>query len=371
MKLFVKLTVGLLISACIFGTGFSSRMAAAADGGDHVAPQAASTLPVLPQILPATTVPANGDVNPYGVVFVPNGFHTGGALNPGDILVSNFNNSNNLQGTGTTIVRIQPNGQTSPFFQSTVNGLSTALGIVADGFIVVGNVPTQDGSCGTIGTGSLQVINFKDQLIQTITDPQLDSPGDMTIVSTGAKSAIIFVSNVVSGTVTRLDVTISHGLHIQTKVQIASGYNHSCSATTFVIGPTGLAYDQANDILYVASTGDNTVFAIDGASKVSQSAGTGRTVYADNTHLHGPLVLLLAQNGHLLASNGDFVNPDPNQPSEIVEFTAGGTFVSEFSVDANQGGAFGMNLQSVGNGFFRFAAVDDNTATLRMWTLSQ
>src|SRR5262249_44719656 len=44
-----------------------------------------------------STVPANGDVNPYGVAFVPSGFPTDGKLNAGDLLVSNFNNSNNLQ----------------------------------------------------------------------------------------------------------------------------------------------------------------------------------------------------------------------------------------------------------------------------------
>ena len=51
-----------------------------------ISPQA----PVLPN-LPSTaeqmfsTVPANGDQNPYGVAFVPQGFPSGGALNPGDI----------------------------------------------------------------------------------------------------------------------------------------------------------------------------------------------------------------------------------------------------------------------------------------------
>src|ERR1700721_2546210 len=49
-----------------------------------------------------STVPANGDQNPYGVAFVPQNFQTGpGPLKHGDILVSNFNNSQNLQGTGT------------------------------------------------------------------------------------------------------------------------------------------------------------------------------------------------------------------------------------------------------------------------------
>jgi hypothetical protein len=43
-------------------------------------------------------------VNPYGVAFVPQIFLAGGLLKPGDLLVSNFNNKLNLQGTGTTII---------------------------------------------------------------------------------------------------------------------------------------------------------------------------------------------------------------------------------------------------------------------------
>ena len=53
----------------------------------------------------ATTVPGNGDVNPYGIVTVPEAI---GSLRRGDLLVSNFNNSDNTQGTGTTIVQIPP-----------------------------------------------------------------------------------------------------------------------------------------------------------------------------------------------------------------------------------------------------------------------
>src|SRR5215471_5173764 len=55
----------------------------------------------LPDQMIVSTVPPNGDVNPYGVAFVPQGFQSGsGPLRAGDILVSNFNNSKNLQGTG-------------------------------------------------------------------------------------------------------------------------------------------------------------------------------------------------------------------------------------------------------------------------------
>jgi hypothetical protein len=53
----------------------------------------------------ASTIPSNGDINPYGMAVVP---ATTGSLVQGNFLISNFNNSSNLQGTGTTIVQISP-----------------------------------------------------------------------------------------------------------------------------------------------------------------------------------------------------------------------------------------------------------------------
>jgi len=70
----------------------------------------------LPDQMIVSTVPPNGDVNPYGVAFVPQGFPNGGPLRSGDILVSNFNNNMNLQGTGTTIMRVSASGAVSTFF---------------------------------------------------------------------------------------------------------------------------------------------------------------------------------------------------------------------------------------------------------------
>src|ERR1700722_16876992 len=71
--------------------------------------------PFLP--LQVSTIPGNGDVNPYGLAFVPFGFPSSGALNTGQILVSNFNNTT-TQGLGTTIVSINPTGgNTALFFQ--------------------------------------------------------------------------------------------------------------------------------------------------------------------------------------------------------------------------------------------------------------
>jgi hypothetical protein len=77
--------------------------------------------------------------------------------------------------------------------------------------------------------------------------------------------------------------------------------------------------------------------------------------------------MVMAPNGHLIVSNNDAINSDPNQPSEIVEFTIEGQFVKQISVDPLQGGAFGLAVAAFGN-TAKFAAVDDNTSLLLIWT---
>jgi hypothetical protein len=235
-------------------------------------------LPTPP--LTVSTIASNGDVNPYGVAFVPKGFPAGGLLNPGDLLVSNFNNNQTLQGTGTTIVRVTP-----------------------------------------------------------------------------------------TGTVSRLDLSLNDGkVVVESAVVIASLYTHRVDPATFEIGPTGLAYDHQRDILYVASTADNAVFAVNRAGVETQSQGRGQVIYQDDVHLHGALAMASAPNGDLLVSNSDEFNPDLNQPSEIVEFTKEGQFVKQLSVDPDAGGAFGL-VTSVSDDATLLATVDDNKNTVTIWTI--
>lgn len=236
--------------------------------------------------------------------------------------------------------------------------------------MIVGNFPSTDGTCATAGNGNLLVINGVGQQVQTITDQNfINGPWDMTLYDTGGGAVYAFVTNGLTGAVTRLDMSISGGkLNVQSKTTIASGYLFQCDPVTFVDAPTGLVYDPTKDLLYVASTVDNAVFAVSHATTRTDSGGRGQLVYQDKKHLHGALGLAAAPNGHLLVSNNDAINPDPNQPSEIVEFTVSGQFVKEISVDPNFGGAFGLNVQTTGP-ISRFAAVDDNQSNISIWTL--
>lgn len=336
--------------------------------------------PFLPDIDITSTIPANGDLNPYGVAFVPAGFPHGGSLSPGDILVSNFNNSGNTQGTGTTIIQFTPDDTVAPgvpagqpgnattFFQGQGLGLTTALSVLTRGFVLVGNVPT---SGGVIQQGSLLILDRKGKQLAALTN-QLADPWDLTI-DDDFDHATVFVSNVnnntapqKNGTVTRLTLQISDTtVAVTSTTVIATGYTVEPNDTALVLGPTGLAYDKSTDTLYVASTADNAIFAVPNAGSRSgpPSGGTGTIIFQDD-HLRGPLALIFAPNGDLITSNGDAVNPDPTQPSEIVEFTPAGQFVSQFNVDSSQGGAFGIGLAQISSDTARLAVVNDNANDL-------
>jgi len=318
----------------------------------------------------ASTVPANGDLNPYGVAFVPTDFPSGGSIQAGNVLVSNFNASSNLEGTGTTIVSFSSTGQQSLFATSTSIGLSTALGVLSRGFVVVGNLPVSyPGGVSTPGLGSLQVFDRNGKFVTMFEDSTLlDSPWDLTINDQGS-TAQVFVSNVLSGTVTRLNLSISNsGVTLVSKTQIGSGFGHQLIPAIVAVGPTGLAYDPGRDLLYVASTADNEIFAIGDPVRRTTSAGTGFLVFADPTHLHGPLGLTLAPNGDLITANGDGVNAG-GTANDLVEFTKEGMLVATYQLDGgNPGAAFGI-ASTVSRGAIRFAAVDDDLNSLTIWTL--
>ena len=316
-----------------------------------------------------STVPPNGDLNPYGVAFVPVGFPAGGMLQPNDILVSNYNNAQNLQGTGTTIVRFHKNQQ-SVFFQGQPGlGLTTGLAVLKKGFVLVGNMPTTDGTSNTVQPGSLIALNSAGQVFWTLVNTRLvNGPWDFTVNDQGG-TVQVFVSNVLLGTITRLDLTVtSNSIALTRGIQISSGYTHRPDPAALEVGPTGLAYDAVRDILYVAGSDENAIYGIPNAGNIVADGGLGYRIYMDNLHLHGALAMVLAPNGHLICSNNDVVNAVAGQPSELDEFTVDGKFVAQYSVDPALGGSFGLSTALI-NGQTTLAAVDDNTSSLNIWTV--
>jgi hypothetical protein len=383
---FVRISYSTLLAACAW-------LALAATHAD-----AANTKAFLPKFFITSTIPQNGDLNPYGVAFVPSGFPSGGTIRPGDVLVSNFNDIMNCQGRGTTIIQFDPNnasgavapavpagtmpGNATTFFQGSPLGLTTALGVLKGGFVIVGNVASPDDSEGCVNMASpgvLQVIDRNGNLVTKLTDTSggdsggiyFGSPWDLTIANDKGSTAQVFVSNVLTGTVGRLDLVVgATTVTIQHRFVVAQGYAFRPDISAFVVGPTGLAVDSAGN-LFVASTADNEIFKVPNATKpVPPPATTGTVVFSDS-HLHGPLGLVFTPAGNLLTANGDAILPDPTHPSEIVEFTPAGVFVREFNIDAGVDAAFGI-ATALTTGVplvFNFAAVNDNNNTVAVHSL--
>jgi hypothetical protein len=361
----------LLSAACRQSLLAAAAMLLSAGGAGADSFSSGPERPFIPDQIVSSTTPGNGDLNPYGVAIVPRGFPSGGAIAPGDVLVSNFNNSSNLQGTGTTIIQLTPNGIVAPsgtattFFQGSGLGLTTALGVLRRGFVLVGSVPTTDGKFDTIQPGALLFLDKNgNEVSPSPYTAGLDGSWDLTI-DDEFDHAHVFVSNVLNGTITRLDLTVAAAFVTVAKATvIATGYTVQPNSAALILGPTGLAYDARDDVLFVASTMDNTIFAVSHAEGRTGSSGRGTVVF-QNEHLRGPLALAFAPNGDLLTANGDAVNADPTQPSEIVEFTTSGKFVGQFNVDAAEGGAFGFAVSGASsNGPHKrapFAFVDDNS----------
>jgi hypothetical protein len=277
----------------------------------------------------ASTIPSNGDLNPYGVARVPT---TTGSLTKGNILVSNFNNSKNLQGTGTTIVQISPSGAVTLFAQIDANtlpgpcpggvGLTTALVALRTGWVIVGSVPTTDGMSDTVQAGCLLVLDSSGQVVETFFGSLINGPWDMAAFD-GGRNVSLFVTNVLNGTVAgggnivhegtvlRLDLNIPHGSmpNLQQMTVIGSGFAERTDPNALVIGPTGLALssddrhpDEGGRVLYVADTLNNRVIAIEDPLQRNTSDGTGMTVFHGGA-LNGPLGLEIATNGDILTVN--------------------------------------------------------------------
>ena len=355
-------------------------VATSAAYGQHPANRHSGNITVV-----ASTVPANGDINPYGIFRVPRSV---GKLVRGNILISNFNSSANLQGTGTTIVQISPSGSFSQFAQIDPTmlpgpcpggvGLTTALVVLRSGWVVVGSLPTSDGTAATAQAGCLIVLDSNGNVAETITDAQINGPWDMTVFDeTGEEGhpsrASLFVTNVLNDTVAAGGSVVSEGTvlrvvlgvspsagnpWVESITVIGSGFSERTDPAALVIGPTGVTLGKNHKTLYVADSLNNRIAAISDPLHRSSSANTGSTVSSGGS-LNDPLGMTLSINGNILTANGNDGN--------LVETTPSGMQIATTQLDGtgNPPGAgtlFGL-VDDPGYGLF---FVDDGSNTLNL-----
>jgi hypothetical protein len=328
------------------------------------------------------TVPDNGDQNPYAIVVAP---VSSGTVKAGDVLVGNFNNSTNLQGTGSTIVNYHPDTKQMSVFATVPRnlkdcpggiGLSTAMTMLKSGWVIVGSTPSNDGTTGTKGAGCLIVLDNQGKVAKTIVSENINDPwGNMAVVDNGT-SATLFVSNAGFGvggadgnppvfkqaTVLRLDLDIPAGQPpvVKNETVVGSGYGAQADKGVFLVGPTGLALSADKKLLYVSDAIGNRVNEIEEPMTRDTSAGVGRQLTADGL-LHRPLALVTAPNGHLLvtnALNGQVVEIDPVSGKQVY---ARWIDADKAQTPPGNGDLFGIAMTPEGDGFYY---VEDDVNTL-------
>jgi hypothetical protein len=323
----------------------------------------------------ASTVPGNGDVNPYGVAVIPRS--TGDEFR-GNVLVSNFNDKANVQGTGTTIVEVTPSGHAWVFAKIDRNlpgcpggvGLTTALTALRSGWVIVGSLPTKKGAVS--GSGCLIVLDPQGHVRETLTGDGINGPWDMTSLDLG-NQAVLFVTNVLNGTVAANGKLAFGGTVVRLVIEIppfglpfvgfhatiGSGFPERTDMAALVIGPTGVGLG-AHGVLYVADTLDSRIAAIPDAVFRHFSAGTGFTVTRGH-RLVSPLGLVIAPNGNILTVNAGNGN--------LVEVTPFGAQIAVRRLDSGGGpppGAGDLFGLAVKPGHDAVYYVDDGTNTLNL-----
>lgn len=320
-----------------------------------------------------STIPDSGDQNPYAIIVAP---VTSGKIQAGDVLIDNFNNSSNLQGTGSSIVDYNPKTKKlSVFAQLPAKidncpggvGLTTAMAMLKSGWVIVGSLPSTDGTTATKGDGCLIILDNQGKVAGTIAGPNINGPwGNMAVVDRG-ESAILFVSNtgfdvhapdanwtiVNKATVLRLDLQVSNGKPpvVTKQTVVASGLAERAARDVFVIGPTGLALGSDGKTLYVSDALNNRIVAISEATTRLDSAGQGVEITKDGL-LHRPLAMILAPNGHLLVTNGrngQIVEIDPIEKKQLYSQWL---CADKAQVPPGSGDLFGIALTPEGDGLY-------------------
>ncbi len=334
-----------------------------------------------------STVTDNGDLNPYAIVVAP---VSAGKIVKDDVLVDNFNNLSNLQGTGTTIVDYRPSTKQTTLFAKLPQklaqcpggvGLTTAMTMLKSGWVIVGSTPSTDGTTATKGDGCVLVLDPNGQMVAAWSGPTINDPwGNMAVIDNG-DTATLFISmagfglqspdvidpatkfpvRIKKATVLRLQLQIPQGKPpvLVSQTVVGDGFSQRADRDNFLLGPTGLALGP-DHTLYVTDGLDNIITAIPDALDRTTSAGTGKVVTQGGL-LNWPLAMVYTSAGHLLACNG--------KDGQLVEIdTVTGKQIYSQWIDSDQaqsppgnGDLFGIAMTPNGDGFYY---VEDDMNTL-------
>ncbi len=339
-----------IVTACSGGGGSAQPSAVPPVNGDTTmstsaaAVNAAGGVSILKQLhnivaVGSTVDPVTGDLNPYGLDIAK---VSSGKITKGDLVVCNFNDSANVQGTGTSIVALHPVVGSRPIHIINNEELTGCNALAMSPVGPVWNAAFSD--------NDNPIVSGSGALVTALSNGPWHHPFGQAFVPpvNGSSVPAFYVSNAGDGSLVR--IYIFPGPTFKFSV-IATGFPINGGAPGSILGPSGLNYQPLNDRLYVVDGANNTLYAIDHVSEIT----AGGIVVHDQTFsgplafdahvifhgapLNGPISSALLAGGNIVLGN----TLDPNGKNLMVEVSPTGQLLDVKNVDAGTAGAiFGM-----------------------------
>jgi hypothetical protein len=311
----------------------------------------------------STVDPMNGDQNPYGLDIAR---VSAGKFKAGDLVVCNFNDRANVQGTGTTIIALHPQPGSKPLHVARDHSLlgCPAIALAPDDTIWAAAFAANDNP----------IITSSGQLVSTLGNGPWHGPfGQAFSPHAGPFGvAAFYESNASNGSIVRINITNTNF----TFDTIATGFAVNHGKPGSILGPSGLQYEAKHDRLYIVDGASNTLVAFSGVSSIPAGgivvhgktfsgpfANRARLVFS-GPPLNGPISSALLFDGHLVLGN----TGDPNGKNLMIEITPGGRVLAIKNVDTGPAAAlFGM--VAIGQGAnIKLYFNDDNDNTVKVLT---
>lgn len=352
-----------MAAACSSGSGMRSAappMPAQGATNPNLVTSGASILSTLAnqQTIGSTSPSTPHDVNPYGLDVAK---VTAGKISAGDLVVCDFNNPGNVQGTGTEIVSLHPAVGSTPLLiakDHTLMGCN-ALATAPNGNIWLAAFKANDNP----------IFTPSGAFVTSLSNGPWHHPFGEAFAA-GANPAF-YVSNAADGSLVRVSVPSL------TFTIIATGFPVNGGKPGSILGPSGLNYQPAGDRLYVVDGTNNTLYAIDNVSSVGSngisvnangssftgpSAASAHVVFS-GPPLNGPISSAILFNGNVVLGN----TLDPDGTNLMVEISSTGQLLSTKNVDTGAAGAlFGMVATGTSAATTKLYFNDDNDNTVKV-----
>lgn len=371
----IGMGVSLLVACSGSGTGSAPSTAVPPMSGgttsSTLVQNVVSTGSVLATLNTEQTIgsavnPVNGDVNPYGLDVAK---VTSGKVTAGDLVVCNFNDKENVQGTGNSILALHPVVGSKPV---SIAGGKTLLGCNA----LSANPPVPGGPIwlAAFAANDNPIFTSAGAFVTRLGQFEWHKPfGEAFVAPVNAISVPAFyVSNAGDGSLVRVYVNPGPTFKFAT---VITGFPVNNGVPGSILGPSGLNYQVAGDRLYVVDGTNNALYAIDNISKITAGGivvhgATFSGKFAKSAHLifsgaplNGPISSALLAGGNIALGN----TLDPNGKNLMVEISPAGKVLDVKNVDTGAAGAiFGMVATGTSPSTTKLYFNDDNDNTVKV-----